>query len=784
MKFKVIITSLLITCLMFFSSPIIVEAKTTPSAINSSNYTVKDSETQEEISVIQSSVQSIAKDVENSSIVKAMAKLARWIISMFIRLIGVVFALVGVTDNTTLYFPQPTHIVFNLLPFFDPNFISPSDSNLQGKINLIQIISKAVKPMYVTSVTMVTSAFVIVALFIGIKLAISVSAQQKAVYKSAIMSWITGIAILYMGHFFMSGVFYINEQIVESLYKASQSDQLKVFIPMYDDADWSLYLKRVATGGIIGGLLLFSVGGWLVGGAIAGVTGSNNNLVKVQAAIEYGYEGIFDTFMQKAALGDVLSTALVGVLAGQTLSLVILYAKRLFFCVILGLVLPFVVLVDTIKKVVGGKGGLLEKWLMQFVSTVFMQSLHAFIMTFSLYFMFCLYDQGVGIYTGAELKKIYGKDDMYTIVNLNQLDDNENYLDAITSESPDGSSADSGGSNMASLIALVQFATIMSLTKVDDVIKNMFGIQGSMAGDMKSAGKDSLMGFAAVRQAGKSIGDNFSGVANSTRKIRNIRKQMNNLNQPSKPSNADSTSKVGPAGAPGAEGPLGGAAAGPLGGAAAGPLGAAAEGKGATGLVANLDPNNMNAQQQASVMNAASEGLTRATGYNNPALNNLQKSIDNLTRAMQNSNNQSKSEEASNKKEKDIDKSAKMDDLKSQLRDEQRTLFSKGAAAIATPSLIVAGTSIGMGAESKEIGASIIAAGDLIAEKIGSATKTGLNKVGAGDVSTKPLENTQILIEKITESSVAENVRDVRSRNVSNSKASSSDENKKTVDDM
>lgn len=743
MKFKVLITSMIIVCLIFCGNVSPILARVTTTTVNDATLLEDPDNPGNKVTAMHASVKGIASAVEDSSIVKAMAKLARWIICKFMELIGTVFALVGITDNTTLYFPQPTHIVYNMMPFFDPNFIDPAQNAGEGKVNLIQVISKAVAPMYVTSITIVTSAFVIVALFIGIKLAISVSAQQKAIYKSAIGAWLTGIVILYAGHFFMAGVFYLNEEIVKNLYQASATDQLKVFIPMYDQADYTLFWAAItAAAGVSALLTMINPVFGMFGVALGRDLIEGSQLIRVYGVVEYGYEGIFDTFLQKSALGDIMSTILIGVLAGQTLSLVILYTKRLFFCIVLGMILPYVVLVDTIKKVVGGKGGLLEKWLMQFTTTVFMQSIHAFIMTFSLYFMFCLYDQGIGIHTGAELKTRYENMGLYKL-ETSVLDDGTRYLDGVTSYVVEGEQVDSSGSNMSALIALVQFATIMSLTKIDGILKDMLGLQTSMAGDMKSAGRDSLMGLAAVRHAGKRIGDNFSGVASSTRKIRGIRNQMNTINEKTRIKQEEQSKKDQLAKESVAEGAA-------IGGTSTTP----------SGIVTNISKAD-----EMKVLGGALDVGLGATGAHSTAINELKRSIDSLATVI----NNKKSSESSNKgvkgidseanqKIREMDEKAQMKELKSQLKAEQRNFAAKGMAAIATPSIILAGTAVGAGAESKEVAAAIISAGDMAAEAIGKATQVTANLVGAGDVTTRGSERSQELMDKIKETTIKEHV--------------------------
>ena len=71
---------------------------------------------------------------------------------------------------------------------------------------------------------------------------------------------------------------------------------------------------------------------------------------------------------------------LLFVLFGQTITLFVAYAKRLMYTLVLGLVGPLVVALDTINKSTKGQSTILSNWFKEFTTIVFMQSFHSLLM--------------------------------------------------------------------------------------------------------------------------------------------------------------------------------------------------------------------------------------------------------------------------------------------------------------------------------------------------------------------------------------------------------------------
>lgn len=270
--------------------------------------------------------------------------------STFITIIGVfvffvlyiIFQSMGMA-NGLLSFPFPDSIVFNRMAFFDPNFINPTQ--VGGKNAPVYILQGTISSLYYTFFILALTIFVIAAMIIGIKLAISSIASEKAQYKQALTNWVFGIILLFTVHILMAGIFAINEGITAVAYEIAGKIEFKLpvvqAIPLVGNS-----LNNIIGGSSDGGIDFIGI---LTGGLSNTV---RNAGVKIDAP-EFtgtGYMGLTLIFLAKGLGGDLISALILFIIMGQTVALVIMYIKRLFYCIFLGMLAPLIVAVDVIKK--------------------------------------------------------------------------------------------------------------------------------------------------------------------------------------------------------------------------------------------------------------------------------------------------------------------------------------------------------------------------------------------------------------------------------------------------
>ncbi len=109
-------------------------------------------------------------------------------------------------------------LFFNRIPLLDANFFSETAGG--KKINegsTIDIIRKVVKLWYISFRNVAIVVIAIVIIFAGVKIAISTVAQDKANYKNMLVNWVKALVIVLLMHIFMYVIQYFNARMLEIL---------------------------------------------------------------------------------------------------------------------------------------------------------------------------------------------------------------------------------------------------------------------------------------------------------------------------------------------------------------------------------------------------------------------------------------------------------------------------------------------------------------------------------------------------------------------------------------
>lgn len=353
-------------------------------------------------------------------------------ISPLINLVNVIIfsalysiAMAGGATNG-LKFPFPDQIVFNGIPMLDPNFINPTnDANA-----IVNVMSSTIQKLYYSFFSLAGTVFVLAAVIIGIKLAFSSIASEKAQYKDAIKHWLTGLAALFLMHFILAGMFAINEQVCISASKLCNKVSIK--IDFIDDV--------TSVGSTIKGAIS-TVAGWFSDDAANAI----NDSTKINVS---GYGGVLLKFVLRGLLkSDIIYSIGLSIMLGQTFTLLMMYFKRVFYCIILGMIAPLVVAMDTIQKVVTGRdSGVLKNWFQNMIAIIFNQSFQAIFMCISVLI----------------IGKFSGNDDSSDII-----------------------------------IALISVVTLNAIMKFDKLFKEILGIKDSKI--MGGFNENAMRSFAAIK---------------------------------------------------------------------------------------------------------------------------------------------------------------------------------------------------------------------------------------------------------------------------------------------
>ena len=151
--------------------------------------------------------------------------------------IGRIFSLVlgFFTDNGASLSVQD--IIFNKVKITDINFF-----DIDGADGVIKTIRENVAAWYVGVRNLASVVLVIILIYVGIRMAISTIAEEKAKYKKMLIDWFTSMCLLFVLHFIIILTIQLNNTLVGAIGDASSTgDIAKQFL---DNALNNVYLTK------------------------------------------------------------------------------------------------------------------------------------------------------------------------------------------------------------------------------------------------------------------------------------------------------------------------------------------------------------------------------------------------------------------------------------------------------------------------------------------------------------------------------------------------------------
>ena len=183
------------------------------------------------------------------------------------------------------------------------------------------------------------AAMLLVLLGVGIKMAISTIASDKAVYQRMLVDWVVGFIILFTIHYFMIFVIQINEILVKTI---------------ADTASQTTKYQMVE-----------------LGEAEAEYTDSDLELKIYEEVRTRAY----DAKVSNGMIGMVMYMSLVFL----AFKYVVIYLKRFLTIVVLTLMAPAVGVAYALQKVLSGRSMALKTWMTEYIMNVIIQTVHALI---------------------------------------------------------------------------------------------------------------------------------------------------------------------------------------------------------------------------------------------------------------------------------------------------------------------------------------------------------------------------------------------------------------------
>lgn len=218
----------------------------------------------------------------------------------------------GYATSLTDLFITPFHIFFNKIAILDVNFF-----NFKGVSGTVLTFRTAVAGWYYTIRLIACMVLAVILIYIGIRMAISTIAQEKAMYKKMLVDWVTSLALLFLLHYIMLFTFACNDALVNALASICEETDLTSYI---------------------GDLQVQALGIDLI--------------------------------------SSISAIILYGILIYQTVSFIFAYVKRMLTIGFLIMIAPLITITYSIDKIGDQKAQALNTWLKEFVFNILIQPFH------------------------------------------------------------------------------------------------------------------------------------------------------------------------------------------------------------------------------------------------------------------------------------------------------------------------------------------------------------------------------------------------------------------------
>lgn len=216
--------------------------------------------------------------------------------------------------NADTWFLTPFDIIFNKVALVDVNIF-----NIPSTAGAIKSIREAAAGWYYVMRLIAAAILLCVLIYVGIRMALTTVASDKAAYKKMLVDWITSLALIFLLQYIIVFTFAINTAFINALASVSKTE------------------------------------------------GISTAILKL-----YGSAMLLD-------IDSIAATIVICMLTWQTISLLIAYITRMLKVTFLVIISPLITLTYSIDKMGDGKAQALNTWLKEFIYTVLLQPFHCVI---------------------------------------------------------------------------------------------------------------------------------------------------------------------------------------------------------------------------------------------------------------------------------------------------------------------------------------------------------------------------------------------------------------------
>lgn len=224
-----------------------------------------------------------------------------------------------------------------------------------------------VNEIYKSFTSLAVIAYMVILIYIGIRILLNTGTAKNAKYKEFILYWVIGVAILFLFPYVMKYTIVVNNAFVSFI------DTNKASIANLGDS--------VDFGGFEGD----------EGSTLSDITniftGTHNKLMSGSDYMSHMYQLAFEK-------GWLVYTLCFIMMLKQFLTLIIVYFKRFLMTLFLIVIFPLVTVSYAIDKLGDGKSQAFGNWCKEYILNVFIQSFHAIVYVIGMAMIFKLGDFG------------------------------------------------------------------------------------------------------------------------------------------------------------------------------------------------------------------------------------------------------------------------------------------------------------------------------------------------------------------------------------------------------
>lgn len=284
-------------------------------------YVVIEDGIEKHVTVTETGVSDIEADFGLGELLDGLVGVVFWVVKLIPMTIARLFmSLVSLAINGTEGFVSGftlDKVLFNEIPLLQVNFFQMPEA---GAFNseMITSLRKNVSIWYVSIRNLAAVILAIMALYVGIRMAISSVAEEKAKYKKMLVDWVVSLGLLFVLHYIMVFVVEINDSIVEVLRNIRDNT----------------------------------------------ITGDNGSLM----------DTIWENSFSTISLIEQLSYMFIYcTLAVMTFIFFITYVKRMITIAFLIMIAPIITITYSIDRMGDGKSQALNKWFKEYIYNILLQ---------------------------------------------------------------------------------------------------------------------------------------------------------------------------------------------------------------------------------------------------------------------------------------------------------------------------------------------------------------------------------------------------------------------------